>query len=439
MSVHKRIYFFILIILFSFIGWVITLDYLLFGLWTAGIILIGWAYVLTKISLNCIALKRYSRVIRIPVGSIFTERLEITNLSRHTKLWLRIDDQSGILSRIHSRAIANLGAGKIRIHQVKAVINQRGFYQLGPTRVSSGDPLGIFSTSKLFPAQSQLVAYPYIDRLSSLKLDSGIETSGQNLLAQSTQTTPQAAGVREFQPGDPLKRIHWPITLRKEHLMVKEFDEDTQTSIWLILDAHKGKYPHLELEAEPAVDWNFLPINKKQPYQLPRDGFEYAVSIAASLAEYYIRTKRAVGFASYGRQLVILPAEKGQRQLHKILNQLAAIEDTGTIPIQALMERQIKNIPRGSTLILISPLPYNKLITSVQHALRWGMRAQVIQIETNSFLSPKSTGTIPDLSIKNLIRISYGDEISVKLAKAQNSSVRTRGSAGSLPKQSPLV
>ena len=61
-------------------------------------------------------------------------------------------------------------------------------------------------------------------------------------MLQTTHPTPQAAGVREYSPGDPLSRVHWPTTVRRDKLMVKEFDEDSQSSVWLLLDAQKGKY-----------------------------------------------------------------------------------------------------------------------------------------------------------------------------------------------------
>jgi hypothetical protein len=38
----------------------------------------------------------------------------------------------------------------------------------------------------------------------------GILPGGHALREKTLEVTPYAAGVREYVPGDPLKRIHWP-------------------------------------------------------------------------------------------------------------------------------------------------------------------------------------------------------------------------------------
>ena len=171
----------------------------------------------------------------------------------------------------------------------------------------------------------QLVVYPHIYRLSEAPLALGAEISGQNLVRQTAQTTPQAAGVREYHPGDPLNRIHWPITVKKRKLIVKEFDEELQSGVWLFLDAQAGIYPQESEEQPAAVDWNLLPLKSRNFYQLPRDGFDYALSVTASLAAYYIQDKKVVGLAAYGDTLTILPSEKAWDMLVAIIGELVGL------------------------------------------------------------------------------------------------------------------
>ena len=52
------------------------------------------------------------------------------------------------------------------------------------------------------------------------------------------EVTPQAAGVRDYAPGDALRRIHWPTSARRDRLMTKEFDQDPQADVWIFLDAY---------------------------------------------------------------------------------------------------------------------------------------------------------------------------------------------------------
>ena len=62
---------------------------------------------------------------------------------------------------------------------------------------------------------------------------------GNSLRKPSLETTPHAAGIREYYPGDPLNRIHWLSSLKRNQIMVKEFDQDPQASVWKYLDAQK--------------------------------------------------------------------------------------------------------------------------------------------------------------------------------------------------------
>jgi len=420
MQINKRFYIFLLIAFISLAGWLVTFDNLLLSLWLINGLMLASAYGIAKFSLEGVEVKRIAHIKKLEVGKIFDERIEISNQSRFRKLWLQIEDQSKILSEIHSRTFTNLGAGWVRMHQALAVVNKRGFYPLGPTRLVSGDPFGIFTTSKMIPPANQLTVYPHMERIPLLKLLPGEEIGGQNLILPTTRTTPQAAGVREYLPGDPLNRIHWPITVKKDKLMVKDFDEDTQSCVWLFLDAQKGLYPHQSDEIPPAVDWNLLPLKKKAAYRLPKDGFEYAVSIAASIADFYLRSNLAVGFAVHGQNLNILPAEKGQRQLHKILDNLASLEDEGDMPVQVLIERQLRNISRGSALVIITTRDQTAMNLSVRMAHRRGLSALVIQIDSNSFSAEPEISQRDEskrVNVKNLIRIAYGDDIPAKLSQ----------------------
>ena len=433
MQANKRFYYFALIFLISLAVWLLTFDNLLLGIWMVILLILAGAYIHTRQSLKGVSLKRYSRISNLEAGDIFDERIEVRNDSRLGKLWIQIQDQSALFSHIHTRTITKLGSGKVRVHQARALVNRRGIYSLGPARLISGDPFGFFTSSKIIPARSSLTVYPHIERISHLAMEPGREVGGQNLLVQTTRTTPQAAGVREYQPGDPLNRIHWPITIKKDRLMVKEFDEDTQSCAWIFLDAQEDIYPHISNIKLPALDWNMISLKQRKPYQISCDGFEYAVSIAASLADYFTRTRRALGFAAIGKRLIILPAEKGERQLHKILKELSTIEDEGKKPLGQLITGQVKNIRRGSLAIVITPREQASILGSLKLMERWGVRTQVIQVVPQSFGTDKKTSqneimTLPYGILRNrqaqgslfpnkkdLIRISYGDEISAKL------------------------
>jgi uncharacterized protein (DUF58 family) len=82
---------------------------------------------------------------------------------------------------------------------------------------------------------------------------------------------------------------------------------------------------------------------------------EYSVSITASLAHYFLRQRRAVGYASAGQTIHHSPAERSERQEAKILETLAFVEANGKLSIAELVAAQASQLPQGSSVILITP------------------------------------------------------------------------------------
>ncbi len=87
---------------------------------------------------------------------------------------------------------------------------------------------------------------------------------------RSADVTPHAAGVREYVPGDPMKRIHWPSTAHKGRLMVKEFEQDPQADIWIFLDAQQEVQVR-QPEPEPGFIGDGLWLHR--PKLIPPTGY----------------------------------------------------------------------------------------------------------------------------------------------------------------------
>lgn len=347
-----------------------------------GLVSLGW----TAISLRSIEIRRTSRVHRQQVGQIFEERFEIINQSRLGQLWLEIRDQTDMPVKRGSKVVANIGPHQYRSYYSRTLLTQRGSFTLGPTAISSGDPFGLFSKQITFQAEKTLVVLPYIVNLQSFPSLPGRLPGGRALRRKSLEVTPYAAGVREYVPGDPLSRIHWRTTARKDKLMVKEFEQDPQADVWILLDALMGVHislPHENIENQQREQFWVLPHRIEVP--LPPDTFEYAVSAAASIANFYILEGRSVGFASDGRHLTVIPAERGERQLGKILETCAFLKPEGKVPLLGILEGQANQIARGSTVVLISASSSENMVLAVDILLRRDLRPIVILVDPGSF------------------------------------------------------
>jgi len=229
--------------------------------------------------------------------------------------------------------------------------------------------------------------------------------------------TPYAAGVREYVPGDPLRRIHWPTSARKQKLIVKEFEKDPMETVWIFVDADQSVHFEQKLQEKPKLN-ELLWIRQQRKFQLPPATEEYAVSIAASITKYYIEQNREVGIATSGPQYLILPPERGERQLGKILEMLAILESTGDMSFLGLVSSQINNLTRGSTIVLITPSADEEIIKLVIALLERGLMPVVILIDQGSF-GGKGDYVLIQAGLINCgvltFLIKYGEDLSASL------------------------
>ena len=346
-----------------------------------GVCIFSWFY--SRIALRGIELKRFARSHRAQVGEIIEERIEVLNRSRFPRLWLAVYDETDLPGIKGSRVISFLKSKEMRSYFVRTRLVKRGFYCLGPTRLVAGDPFGLFLVEKVFPAEENLLVYPMTVDIEAFPNPAGWISGGEAIRRKTHQITPNAAGVREYFPGDPLNRIHWLSTARRNRLMVKEFELDPLSEVWLFIDAEKSsRYGQaiFQYEFHPREIWR--PVVK---LPLPKDTFEYQIVIAASLAKYFLRLGRAVGLIAKGRNVHILAAERGLRQLGKTLEVLATLEAEGDLPLTALVENQGKLLPRGSTAILISSVYDPNLSRAPAFVARLGHQPVTVWVDPTSF------------------------------------------------------
>lgn len=348
-----------------------------------GLILVGWIW--ANFSLTSVFVRREARVLRHQVGQIFEERYRIRNLLPLSRLWVEVRDDSTLPGNAGSRVLSLIGPRQQRSYVSYTLLNKRGAFRLGPTVVSSGDPFGLFKKSRMMPGDNELLVLPYIVNLDRFPSPVGQFPGGKAILQKATEVTPQAAGVREYIPGDALRSIHWPSSARKDHLMVKEFEQDPQADVWIFIDADREvHFTSDEVIPTPRIDQLWLRRNEN-PFRLPKDTFEYCVSAAGSIAAYYLRMGRAVGLVCASEVTTVLAPERGERQLNKILENLTFLRANGLLPLFGLVETEAPQLPRASTVVLITPSVETGVELAVDGLLMRRLRPVVVYVDGRSF------------------------------------------------------
>jgi uncharacterized protein (DUF58 family) len=375
------------------------------------IIVVSWLW--SSTALFGIRLTRSARSLKASVGDVLEENFEITNTSYYPRLWLEIANETSLPSASGSRLITLLRGRQRRFYLARTWLIQRGAFSLGPTVIKAGDPFGLFRKKRVIPAANSLIVLPMILKINEFPSPPGLLPGGKVIRRRSMDITPHASGVREYVTGDPIKSIHWLSSARRDRLMVKEFEQDPQAEVWLVLDTQSGI--HHELPFEAKVDWLDGVIFRRKPkIDISPSTLEYGVSISASLAHYYIQQRRAVGLVSAGQVLTVIPAERSDRQENKILETLAFVKDSGQLSLAGVVAAQAKFLPIGSSVILITPSVKAEVVLAVEELQRRNLHPLVILLMADSFGGPRGGEKLAQMLLElnvPLCQVSYGEDL----------------------------
>jgi uncharacterized protein (DUF58 family) len=144
------------------------------------------------------------------------------------------------------------------------------------------------------------------------------------------------AAHRPYIAGDEVRRVDWRVYARTDRLYVKEFEEETNAPIRLLVDSSAS------LKYAPRGDTSKL---------------DYARYLAAALAYLAIRQNDRVGLVCFNTEVrERTPTRGGQRHLHTILAALERVEATGQTCIGSLILREAGQWKRRGLVVLISDL-----------------------------------------------------------------------------------
>lgn len=396
----------VVIVLFvlSLSGALITGRSILYSLtyvWSGLFIL---SFIWARLSLQGVELLREPRTLRAQVGHIFMERFTLINKSRFPKLWIEVHDRSELpgqwvsaylvgspyqstVKRPGHRAsavIAGLASGKESSWMVRTLCTRRGRFRLGPADLLSGDPFGLFRVRKAAPMGQYIVVLPLTVAVHSFPIPGTRKPGGEALRQHTFQITPNAAGVRDYAPGDSFNRIHWPSTARRRRLIVKEFEFDPMAEVWIILDA--ARFPQSIIFEEQIVDSaRALEASKTPSLALPFATEEYSVAAAASLAFHLIHRDRAVGLMTHGKGRHVIQADRGEAQLQRLLQSLAVLEAVGRDSLSDVLKIDGERIPRGGTAIVITPDTRPEVLEALRYLKRMERKPVLVLLDAASF------------------------------------------------------
>lgn len=190
---------------------------------------------------------------------------------------------------------------------------KRGAYDLGNAALTSGDILGSFTFMGSQKLSTPVLVYPRLMDPEELPMPVSRHL-GELVRRQQLLNDPfLIRGIRGYQPGDPVRDIHWPATARTGEVQVLVHDYSARNRLLVILNV---QYQDVQLNS-------YIPDTESDP-------IEEGIRIAASVCVHSLRSGMAAGIAANmptgekEENTVLLPDE-GSAQEEQILSTCASL------------------------------------------------------------------------------------------------------------------
>lgn len=263
------------------------------------------------------------------------------------------------------RVIPRLGPGETVEVAVAIKPTRRGYYKIKQPVCQSGFPFNLFNFGTSRNEKENLIVLPIFYRLqfSHVSASQNVYAGTARLVGQR-KAFPEYAGNRPFLPGDSPRRIDARAWARLSVPATKEFHDDYDKRVALILDTCISELPLLSNSN----------TNKK---------LEAAVSLCASVA-FTINNHCLIDFLLAGAEIYQLAGLPRMVRLDKIQNILAGAQSSKGYSLEKISPVLISQFPRISEVFFILlrlNKAYRRLIELVRKA---GCNCNVLIIDQSS-------------------------------------------------------
>lgn len=336
------------------------------------------------------------------IGDRATVTVALRNAGRGRIPWLLLEEslpRSALQEdppRLRTTArpveVASLRAGEGLIFRYEVEFLRRGYYTFGPVLAESGDLFGLHRRYRILSEPCHVLVRPRVVPLTGYDLASRRPVGEVRIRHRLFEDPTRVAGVRPYEKGDPLNRIHWRATARTGALHSKVCEPSSVAGATLVLDFHRASYPgrrSADAQAELARRLKAAGMEDRVPDPHAPDGVwvELAVTTVASLASALAESGEKVGLVTNGRdaaervrtegwagefrtrsvarrkllrpgvndrlQPVTIATRRDPSPLPEILDTLGRLELTDGLPVPELLSETAGHLPRDATLAVV--------------------------------------------------------------------------------------
>jgi uncharacterized protein (DUF58 family) len=329
-----------------------------------------------RFGLERVTYRRHLARDRITWGEEIPVSIEIWNRKRLPLAWVRAEDEAGqgVVVRERALVIGGQGGRVLRnawtlapyervTRQFHVTGERRGVYDLGPVGLTVGDLLAREAATEDRPGVDRFLVRPRTVPTQALhRRDTwgGLDRARAGL----TEDPSRFAGIREYAPGDPLRRIHARASARLGRPVVKRFEPSRDREVLIALDVQTATGPVWEAS-------------------LDEEEVEALFVVAASIARSLALERAAFGLAAAGyhgaeSRFAHLAVSEAPGQLERVFDLLARLSSHPSAPFDRLLGMVLRVVKPGTTVVVVTardPSPYLAWLRRIERA---GCRVVVV-------------------------------------------------------------
>lgn len=342
----------------------------------AGALMIGTGFWFASQWHGAAVAVRHDGALELEVGQSTDIIVDITNRSKLPIAWLLVEDllpkaafaQRPPALRIDGPRIEvfYLPAGQTRQLRYRITCQRRGYFQIGPTVLETGDLMGLSRRYRIGAPPQYILVYPRSVPMAGYDIASPRPIGEIRIRSAVMQDPTRIRGIRKWQIGDPLRSVHWAATARTGTLHSKVYEPTSIAGATLILDLHRDTNPDqnepvrsdLAVTLAASIAAAFYEMN--QPIALLSNGRDAADRIRTEGFDTDYRTRGAaqtnVAMLDRDDRLrpVIVDADRGPVHFQELRRVLARLELSDGLSIAETVVNAQQRLAHDTTLIVIT-------------------------------------------------------------------------------------
>lgn len=355
-------------------GLVLKLTLLVYAMYVL-LGILGLCRFFSRVWIDQLATSRFCDEDTLEIGETAVIQVEVKNQGRLSVPWLILEDSlpRDALVQIPHRlraegerlALIRLAPGETASLKHQVTFLMRGYYQLGPLLLETGDVFGLHRRFRVATEPHFALVLPKVLPLQGYNLASRRPLGEIRVVHRLFEDPTRLASIRPYQPGDPLNRIHWRATARTGQIHCRVYENSRVAGATFLLDFHERSYQDrgAAASAELAVitvaalanavflmgqQIGFISNGRDAADRIREEGWSAGFTTRGDAR------RRATGVQANTRlRPVVVETRRGGDRFGQILETLARLEHTDGLEFSEMLEEAGSEIPRDATVVAV--------------------------------------------------------------------------------------